>query len=66
MMPTTKNVKHIVPIMVVLNDEEWSEFQAFYPKGVLYLQCVRETLAEEDPQGSSLGDSLRYLFKLKD
>ena len=65
MIPTTSNTKHVIPILVTLNDEEWREFQAFYPKGVLYLQCVRETLGKEDPRGSALGDSLRYLFKLK-
>ena len=66
MIPTTSNTKHVIPILVTLNDEEWRELQAFYPKGLLYLQCVRETLEEEGPRGSAFGDSLRYLFKLKD
>ena len=57
---------HVIPILVTLNDEEWAEAQQFWPRGVLYYECVRNTMEDESEleHNSTFGDFIRWLFKL--
>ena len=56
---------HVIPILVTLTEEEWLEAQRFWP-GVLYFQCVRNTMEDESKleHNSNYGDFIRWLFKL--
>lgn len=58
--------KHVIPILVTLTEEEWLEAQSFYPNGVLYFQCVRNTMEDESEldHDSNFGDFIRWLFRL--
>ena len=62
----THKQTHVIPILVTLTDEEWSEAQRFFPKDVLYFECMRHTLKDESmmDQDSNFGDFIRWLFKL--
>lgn len=57
---------HVVPLLVMLTDEEWSEAQRFWPDEFLYFQCVRNTMKDESmmDRDSNFGDFIRWLFKL--
>lgn len=57
---------HVVPILVTLTDDEWSEAQSFFRDDFLYFQCVRNTMEDESmmAQDSNFGDFIRWLFKL--
>lgn len=58
--------EHVIPILVTLTEEEWLEYQSFWPSGVLYFQCVRNTMRDESrlEYNSNFGDFIRWLFKL--
>lgn len=58
--------EHVIPILVTLTEEEWLESQSFWPSGVLYFQCVRNTMEDESmlEYNSNFGDFIRWLFKL--
>lgn len=58
--------RHVVSILVKLNDKEWAEAQQFWPDSFLYFACVRHTMEDEAKleRNSNFGDFIRWLFKL--
>ena len=58
--------EHVIPILVTLTEEEWLEAQSFYPSGILYFECIRNTMNDESEleHDSNFGDFIRWLFKL--
>lgn len=57
---------HVIPILVALTDEEWADVRRFFPQGVLYIECSRNTMEDEFELGqdTNFGDFIRWLFKL--
>ena len=62
----THKQTHVIPLLVTLTDEEWHDAQSFFPFGILYFECERNTMEDESmmDQDSNFGDFIRWLFKL--
>ena len=62
----THKQTRVITLLVTLTDEEWYDAQSFFPRGILYFECVRHTLKDESmmDQDSNFGDFIRWLFKL--
>lgn len=58
--------ERVIPLLVTLTEEEWLDAQSFFPRGVLYYECVRKTMEDESEleHNSNFGDFIRWLFKL--
>lgn len=56
---------HVLPIMVMLTDEEWERLQEFFPN-MLYIHCERADIMDETKSNTTttFGDMFRWLFKL--
>lgn len=62
----THKQTHVIPLLVTLTDEEWHDAQSFFPYGILYFECIRQTMEDESmmAEDSNFGDFIRWLFKL--